>query len=326
MKIKDKMFIGYAILKCRLLKKNIPLAVGWSLTNRCNYRCKYCWIPNVKSNELTTEQIFSIIGELSGLGTKVIQFTGGEPLLRDDIGKIISYTKKKGISSSLNSNGSLVPSKIKEIKGLDLLKLSLDGPEKIQDKVRQKGSYKDVMNAIRIAKENNIKVALATVLSKYNLKCIDFVLDTAKKFDCSATFQLVEPFLSGTTDKIKLIAPEKETYKKVIEKLIYEKKKNQFIGNSSVGLKHLLNWPDSRKVLCAGGQIGCRIETDGDVNFCGRLKNNNKLNAIEMGFRKAFDNLNQISCNQCWCAAQIELNQIYSLNLNAILNQNKLHG
>ena len=88
MKIKDKIFIGHSILKSKLLKKSSPLTVGWSLTNRCNHECKYCGIPNVKSNELTTEQIFSIIDELSELGTKIIQFTGGEPLLRDDIGKI----------------------------------------------------------------------------------------------------------------------------------------------------------------------------------------------------------------------------------------------
>jgi len=324
MKIKDKVFMGYSILKCRLLKKRVPLAVGWSLTNLCNYGCKYCGIPKVKSKELTTEQIFSIIDELSELGTKIIQFTGGEPLLREDIGNIIKYAKKKNIYSSISSNGSLVPYKIKEIKDLDLLKLSLDGPAEIQDKVRQKNSYKDIMGAVKVAKENNIKFIFATLLSKYNLKCINFILETAKKFDCSVIFQPAERFLLGT-NKINPAAPKKEAYKKVIEKLIYEKRRNELIGNSIVGLKHLLNWPDSKKILCAAGQIGCRIETNGNVNLCGRLKDSKKLNCVEVGFKRAFNNLNKIFCIQCWCAAQVELSKIYSLNLNAILNQNKLH-
>ncbi len=324
MKIKDKIFMGYSILRCSLLKKRVPLEVGWSLTNRCNYGCKYCGIPKVKSKELTTEQIFSIIDELSEFGTKIIQFTGGEPLLREDIGNIIKYMKKKGIYSSMSSNGSLVPYKIKEIKDLDLLKLSLDGPLKIQDKVRQKGSYEDVVNAVKVAKENNIKVIFAALLSKYNLKCIDFILETAKKFDCFVIFQPADCFLLGT-NKLNPTIPEKESYKKVIEKLIYKKGRNKYIENSIVGLKHLLNWPDPKKISCAAGRIGCRIETNGDVNLCGRSKNSKKLNCIEIGFKKAFNNLNKIFCTQCWCASQVELNKIYSLNLNAILNQNKLH-
>ncbi len=324
MKIKDKVFMGYSILKCRLLKKRVPLEVGWSLTNRCNYRCKYCGIPKVKSRELTTEQIFSIINELSEFGTKIIQFTGGEPLLREDIRNIIRYTKKKDIYSSMSSNGSLVPDKIKEIKDLDLLKLSLDGPAEIQNKVRQKDSYEDVINAVKVAKENNIKVIFATLLSKYNLKCTDFILETAKKFDCSVIFQPAECFLLGTNE-VNPAVPEKESYKVVIEKLIYEKSMNKLIGNSTVGLKHLFNWPDSKKVSCAAGRIGCRIETNGDVNLCGRSKNSKKLNCVKVDFKRAFNNLNKISCTQCWCAAQVELCKIYSLNLNAILNQNKLH-
>ncbi|MCD6412115.1 radical SAM protein [bacterium] len=53
---------------------------------------------------------------MKSLGTKRIQFTGGEPLLRKDIGKIIDYCKKLGILTTVSASGVKVKEKIKKIK------------------------------------------------------------------------------------------------------------------------------------------------------------------------------------------------------------------
>jgi len=98
-----------------VFKKRFPLAVGWNITYRCNLQCKYCgWWEN-RASELNTKDIIGLIKELAFLGTKFISFSGGEPLLREDLGDIIDFCKMKGIYVSINSNGTLVKEKIKNI-------------------------------------------------------------------------------------------------------------------------------------------------------------------------------------------------------------------
>ena len=88
-----------------------------------------------------------IIDKLYLLGLARINFTGGEPLIRKEIGEWIDYAKTKNIKVAMNSNGHFVPDCIDRIKNLELLNLSLEGPECIHDTIRQKGSYQKVIEA-----------------------------------------------------------------------------------------------------------------------------------------------------------------------------------
>jgi len=112
MGIKNKLSIAYSLFAARIFRKKTPLVVSWAITTRCNRSCQYCNIHNIKSKELTTPQVFALIDEMSGLGTRIIHFTGGEPLLRDDLGAIIDHCRQVGVLSSVNSNGSLISQRI----------------------------------------------------------------------------------------------------------------------------------------------------------------------------------------------------------------------
>ena len=82
-----------ALFQARVYKKKTPLIVSWALTARCNLRCKHCNAWNLEAEELETGQILRLVEELSRMGTCKIQFTGGESLLRDDIGQILDCCK-----------------------------------------------------------------------------------------------------------------------------------------------------------------------------------------------------------------------------------------
>ncbi|MCG2725749.1 MAG: radical SAM protein, partial [Elusimicrobia bacterium] len=100
----------------KFFNKRIPIAVRMEITNRCPNKCSYCNVWNTKVEEPSKEKIFSIIKQLKKLGTKKISFSGGEPLLRDDIGEIIDYCKGLGISPEMNSCGVLIEKRISQIK------------------------------------------------------------------------------------------------------------------------------------------------------------------------------------------------------------------
>src|SRR3990167_5645714 len=312
------------LLKVRFLGKRVPLAIGWAVTRRCNYRCKYCAVWKTSMAELGTKAICNVIDEMASLGVKEITFTGGEPLLRDDIGVIIDYAHQKNISVNLNSNGSLIKKRISELKNLSALTLSLEGPEEIHDSLRQKGSFGDVLEATDIAFRNNIKVVFTTTLNTYNFNYIDYLLGLAKQYNVQIQFQpSLKELLAGREDNpVTLSSIE---YNKIMRKIL-ERKKGKYkkiIKNSLAGLTHLSQWPNLRNIKCASGLITCRIEPDGTVLHCDRILGNSIntfLNCAKVGFKNAFYMLPIIFCKDCCCALRVEAGYILKLNISALVN------
>ncbi len=324
MHFKKLIHAANALLKAKILKIKTPLVVGWGITDRCNRKCLYCARWQGKIKELSTNEVFKIIDTLTRLGTLRISFTGGEPLMREDMGKIIDYVHSKGIEARLNSNGSLVVKRISDLKNLDILNLSLEGEKEIHDAIRGEGSYEEVIEAAKIAKGNDIKVTLTAVLTKININSADFVIDKAREMDTKVTFQPTTQLILGGK-ALNPIVPSKEQYRKAVEKLISKKKNGErAIGNSMAGLKHLYNWPDPKRIRCASGWISCRIEPDGGIFYCSRKKKLLKpVSSLSSSFWKEFSTLGPVSCNDCWCAGRAELNLAFWGNLSVIHEQIK---
>lgn len=320
MDIFRKLRVGRKILYANLFKKYLPLTVSWAITRRCNQNCIYCGISSVQKNELDTPEVIRIIDKLASLGTERISFTGGEPLLRDDLGYIIDYAKSKGIFSAINTNGKLIAGTIDKISNASRITLSLDGPEEVYSKLRQDNSYGKVTDAIKICTSRKIPVVLTTVLSKYNLDCADFILDIAKKFNVKAMFQPVLPYMLGANRENPAM-PDTEEYRKAIKALIREKRSgNKYIYNSLAGLEHLYGWPEPTPVSCWAAKLHCRIDCDGNIYPCGHTAapvNESPINYTELD-RYSIESIN--NCNQCWCAAMVEFNLIASFNIKAIFN------
>jgi len=317
-----KLSIALALIKSRYTNKRVPLFVSWLITNRCNYQCAYCKPSATK--ELTTEEVFSVIGDLAALGTKKISFSGGEPFLRRDLGLILDRCKRWNIVTSVNSNGSLVPQRINEILGMDILDISLDGPEKVHDSVRGAGSFQDVIRAVEAARSCGIRTAFSVTLSKLNLDCLDFFLNIAKDYKSLIWFQPSENNVLRGEGPNLLVQPEKE-YKEFIGQLIIAKRTNPYVANSLSGLKHLSLWPHFHLPMkCYGGQLFCRIDANGDVKICSRA-NGTKVagNVLEGGFRKAFENIKLVVCDLCWCARRIEFNYALAFDLRAVCDSVK---
>jgi radical SAM protein with 4Fe4S-binding SPASM domain len=79
------------------------------VTNMCNLNCDFCFdsTKDQGKKELSKQLIHKVLDEVKG-ETKAIRFTGGEPLLRDDLVEILSYAKEKGFYVILNTNGVLL--------------------------------------------------------------------------------------------------------------------------------------------------------------------------------------------------------------------------
>ncbi len=92
----------------------------WSITGRCNYRCKHCYMsaPDAKYGELSHEQIMKMVQEISDCGVMNVSLTGGEPLVRKDFLEIVDTLIERDIRiTQIYSNGALVKEPL--LKSLD---------------------------------------------------------------------------------------------------------------------------------------------------------------------------------------------------------------
>lgn len=133
-----------------------------SVTDRCNFRCTYCmpfdeyeWID--KKEILTFEEITRLADLFVQLGVDKIRLTGGEPLLRRHLEKLISkLSSLNGLEDlCLTTNGSLLAEKVSALKsaGLSRINVSLDtlNPEKFA-RIRRRGDLAKVLEGLFAAK------------------------------------------------------------------------------------------------------------------------------------------------------------------------------
>ncbi|MBU2915225.1 radical SAM protein [Reichenbachiella agariperforans] len=131
-----------------------PILCNYYVTYRCNAKCGFCDIWERPSPYVTIEQVETNLRSLKKLGVKVIDFTGGEPLLHRDIDHFFAFAKKLGFITTLTTNGLLYPKHAEGLKGkVDMLHFSLDTAHKEKhDTMRGVACYDHVMESIQIAK------------------------------------------------------------------------------------------------------------------------------------------------------------------------------
>jgi cyclic pyranopterin phosphate synthase len=127
---------GATTLRDRLQRPLRDLRV--SVTDRCNFRCVYCMPKEIYGRDyrflerrelLSFEEIEQLARVFARLGTRKLRITGGEPLVRRDIEKLIERLASiDGVELTLTTNGSLLPQKARPLAdaGLDRVTVSLD--------------------------------------------------------------------------------------------------------------------------------------------------------------------------------------------------------
>jgi MoaA/NifB/PqqE/SkfB family radical SAM enzyme len=158
------------IAKCSLMP-NRPYHVQWLLTRKCNYRCRGCNVwRKQEGDELSAEEVKKGLDVLKELGVIEVVFSGGAPLLRDDIGEIIDYASNFFVTT-VYDNGSLAAEKISALRKADFVAISLDtlDAEKNDHAKGIKGSWNTAMKTIEALRSEGIQVSISPTISQLNL-------------------------------------------------------------------------------------------------------------------------------------------------------------
>lgn len=162
--------------------------IVWNITNRCNLHCLHCYSSSADKtlpNELSTEEGLRLIDDLADYKVPVIIFSGGDPLMREDLFVLASHAYKKGIRCALSTNGLLVEKETaKKIKdtGFSYVGVSLDGIGEINDRFRgMKGAFEKGLSGIRRCQEEGLTVGLRCNVNKRTKDYIPDIFDLIEK-------------------------------------------------------------------------------------------------------------------------------------------------
>jgi Fe-coproporphyrin III synthase len=164
--------------------------VVWNITRACNLKCVHCYAhatDESSGRELTTAEGLRLIDDLAAFGVPVILFSGGEPMVREDLPELAAYAVRKGMRAVISTNGTLIDREkarmLKEI-GLSYVGISLDGMEAVNDRFRGvKGAFSKAIHGIRCCQEAGIKVGLRFTINKRNLGEIPGIFDLLEQME-----------------------------------------------------------------------------------------------------------------------------------------------
>ncbi len=164
---------------------SVPVVV-WNCTSRCNLRCVHCYASAGESQsatEMDTASSKAFISDLAAFGVPVILFSGGEPLLRDDLLELAKFSVESGLRVALSSNGTLITEDIARRLskiGFAEVGISLDGTEQINDRFRgRQGAYRAALEGIRNCIKNEMRVSLRFTITRFNYQQIPAMFSLA---------------------------------------------------------------------------------------------------------------------------------------------------
>lgn len=165
------------------------------VTYRCDLRCRVCDLParaaarrRAGDRELGTEAFRAVLRDMKAIGTAGVGFTGGEPMLRDDLLELLGYAAQLGLHAHLNTDGLRVVERAAELvaSGVRSVNVSLDGADAAtHDRARRReGSFRTVLaalDALRRARGRRRlpRITAVTVLTSRNLHQAHDVVRTA---------------------------------------------------------------------------------------------------------------------------------------------------
>jgi len=155
----------------RSLMYGKPYHAQWFITRRCNFKCLGCNIGVEHArDELSLEEIKRGMDVLKAAGVVELVLSGGNPLLREDIGEVIDYATKRFVTT-VYDNGSLAAEKFEVLRNVDFVSLSIDSlDEKKHDFIKNvPGAWQSAMQAVDVLKSEGVKVSVAPMISQVNL-------------------------------------------------------------------------------------------------------------------------------------------------------------
>jgi len=326
-----------------------PIEASIKVTDSCNSRCITCDVwKNKPQNELTSQEIENIFRQLKEIGIKIISFTGGECLLRNDIGELIEKAKKiVGAKVYIITNGILLEEKAKILleKGVEYIGVSLDGIGKTDEEIRGVSwHYDKVIKGIKILKELakrgglKVDINIGTTLVKSNLSEVPKLIELCKELNVTWSYNLLDTslYFFKNIDTSNLLIHDEGSVDKIINYLSEMNKKEPSIINlDSRTLEFARNYLKNKKThfYCTMGYLRIFINLNLDVySGCwvlppiGNLRKETLKDILKSKrYKERVKMMFKLDCPRCTCGhiISLKINHLPSAIIDVIKNIRK---
>lgn len=209
-----------------------PILLHYYLTNRCNCRCSFCqiWQESPKIDAKAAD-VLKNLSEARKAGCRFVDFTGGEPLLHQELPLFLSEAKKLGFITSVTTNCLLFPKKADKLAGkVDLLHFSIDADSsELHDRLRGVPSYSAVLESIEVAHKYHLYPDLLFTYTNENIDSFEGVYRLGKE---NKLVIILDPLFNiNGVDSIK-----ESTHQKA---LTYSRKKGVYLNQAHLKIRHM---------------------------------------------------------------------------------------
>ena len=178
----------------------MAFSVGIGLTNECNLRCPHCYRPERAVDRLTLADVRRVCETIP---VRSVNLGVGENGLHPEYGAILDYLWRRGVRTSITSNGlSLEALPDEALKGFHSVECSLDFPtEREHDAFRGRGNWRTVVRALDRCAALGVPVTVTAVMMSVNHDRLDDLARVAAGFGCNLRVNVYQPSL---TDRFTL--------------------------------------------------------------------------------------------------------------------------
>ncbi|MGQ9509593.1 MAG: radical SAM protein [Thermodesulfobacteriota bacterium] len=250
------------------------------ITDRCNLRCRHCYLGESHHQDLPFEKIKQILQEFEEIQGLRLLISGGEPCLYPHFWELNEIIRDYEFRSILLSNGTLITREVARRLKVHEVQLSLDGMEEGHESLRGKGTFQKVIQAIDNLKEASVRVSIATMIHQKNLKEFDELSNLIKTKEIEE-WNVDFPCISGR------LKENSELWVKPEETALY-------LRYGYGGGFH-----DSEKNTTCGAHL-CAIIPNGKICKCG-LFSDEPIGTIEEGLRACWERMPRILLTELTC-------------------------
>ncbi len=252
----------------RALKAGVPLGVQMDVTYRCHERCVHCYLDHDDHGEMSAAEIMDVLDQLAEAGVFFLTFSGGEVFMRKDFFCILEYARSLLFCVKVKTTAFMVREKEAERLsdlGLDSVQVSIYShrPEVHDAITKLPGSLKRSVAGIRLLRERGVKVIIANVLMRQNMRDYPGVVALSKELGATYTIDpTITPMMDGDRSILSLGINHLEL-REVF-------RTSELIGNVEdfCASPPAVNEDDRDGLPCSASHTFCYVSPYGDVFPC----------------------------------------------------------
>ncbi|MDD1737184.1 MAG: radical SAM protein, partial [Methanothrix sp.] len=248
-----------------LSRRPVPDQFSIAVMKACPNDCIHCSAPSRKGQILESSLVKSALYQALDMGSYLITFDGGEPMLRHDLPELVSSVDARAVAASFTSGYHLSAERARELKqaGLYAVRISIDSPrEEEHDRIRGRaGAYGDALSGVKNALEAGLLVDLFMVTSPHNIDLLEEAFSLASDLGVHelSLYEIVAVGRWATHESEVLSDSD------VLRLERFHKDKNRSEGPRVTALPYLLG---PEMFGCFAGRRWIHVDGDGEALPC----------------------------------------------------------